>query len=53
MFVKDEKIESIIDKIKKEASVVDTLNYEELMMVSTYLENYKKYLLKKVEESDE
>ena len=50
MFKKDEKIQEVIELIKKDINVLYDLNYEQLVKLQEYLEEYKQYLLKKVED---
>lgn len=48
MFQKDEKLHGVINVIKKDKNAVNELNYEQLVRLQEYLEEYKQYLLKKV-----
>ena len=48
MFQKNEKFQEVIEVLKKNKEAVKELNYEQLVKLQEYLEEYKEYLLKKV-----
>lgn len=49
MFVKDEKLEKIIEKLKKDKSYANKLSLEQILIINEYLVEYNKFLKDKKE----
>ena len=47
MFIKDQKIEDVIEIVKTDKNAINNLSYEQLVKLLEYLEDYKQFLLKK------